>query len=319
MKRKHYFDFIEEKLNFLAFRTKQRAALNLLELNIHSETFFAELCNLVFDFSLINLNAFEQNTEGIDLLDKNNQIVVQVSSTCTKAKIESSLNKKIYKDYGGFRYIFLSISPDNTDSLKKSTFKNPYNLKFVPQNDIMNCNSLLQKINGLTNSQLEQVYEFIKKELGSDNDLARMDSNLAQIINILAEEKLDLKNNSPVSVPFDIEDKINFNNLVGVKEIIEDYIIYNNKLDELYTEFDKMGQNKSISVLQELKKQYIILKNTGKNSTEIFYGIMDNVIRTVRESRNYIKIPLEELDLCVIILVVDAFIRCKIFEKPKGI
>ena len=34
-------------------------------------------------------------------------------------------------------------------------------------------------------------------------------------------------------------------------------------------------------------------------------------------STNYDGIPFEELELCVNILVVDAFIKCKIFESPK--
>ena len=35
-------------------------------------------------------------------------------------------------------------------------------------------------------------------------------------------------------------------------------------------------------------------------------------------SNNYAEIPYEELEICVEIIVVDAFIRCKIFENPEG-
>ena len=73
--------------------------VNLLDLNIHSETFFAELCNLIFDLKLTNINALKHNTEGIDLIDNTNKVVVQVSSTCSKAKINSSLSKDIFKQY----------------------------------------------------------------------------------------------------------------------------------------------------------------------------------------------------------------------------
>lgn len=47
MNRTIYFDYIEEKLNTLAVRIKARNKLNLLELNIHSENFFAGLCNII--------------------------------------------------------------------------------------------------------------------------------------------------------------------------------------------------------------------------------------------------------------------------------
>ena len=38
MKRSEYFNYIEEKLNFLSYRIKSRGKINLLDLNIHSES-----------------------------------------------------------------------------------------------------------------------------------------------------------------------------------------------------------------------------------------------------------------------------------------
>ncbi|MCD5414126.1 MAG: hypothetical protein LR001_03850 [Clostridiales bacterium] len=35
-------------------------------------------------------------------------------------------------------------------------------------------------------------------------------------------------------------------------------------------------------------------------------------------SKNYVEITFEELEMYTGILVVDAFIRCKIFENPEG-
>ena len=45
MNRSNYFNYIEEKLNILSYRIKSRGKINLLDLNIYSETFFAELMN----------------------------------------------------------------------------------------------------------------------------------------------------------------------------------------------------------------------------------------------------------------------------------
>ena len=78
MNRTIYFDYIEEKLNTLAVRINVRSKLNLLELNIHSENFFAGLCNIIFDLDLKNLNLLCQNIDGIDLIDYKNKVVVQV-------------------------------------------------------------------------------------------------------------------------------------------------------------------------------------------------------------------------------------------------
>lgn len=49
MNRSKYFDYIEEKISFLSYRIKNRGKINLLDLNIHSETFFAEMLNKVLN------------------------------------------------------------------------------------------------------------------------------------------------------------------------------------------------------------------------------------------------------------------------------
>ena len=199
-----------------------------------------------------------------------------------------------------------------------SMFKNPHNMKFSPKNDIWDCTSLLREIQAAGIEKQKRIYDLIKKELGSDNDYVKIESNLAKVINILANVNLDPNVASSDRIPFAIEDKIEFNNLQGVEEIIDDYKIFYRKVDEIYTEFDKEGQNKSYSVLQEIRKQYILLKSSSKSSSEIFYGIISNLIDIVRSSSNYTEMPFDELELCVSILVVDAFIRCKIFINPEG-
>ncbi|WP_156286363.1 ABC-three component system protein [Oceanivirga salmonicida] len=318
MKRTNYFNYIEEKLNFLAYRIKKRGRLNLLDFNIHSETFFADLCNIIFDMNLVNLNTQVQNIEGIDLKDDQNKVIIQVSATCTKGKIESSLSKKIYKNYDGYNYKFISISKKASDNLKRIDFKNPYNMKFNPIEDIWDIDSFHKKIISAGIDTQRILFDFIKKELGQEVDYVKIESNLAKVINILAEEKLDINAVSPEVNPFAIENKINYNLLQDVEEIIEDYKIYYHKLDEIYCEFDKEGKNKSFSILQEIRKQYIKLNKKEKSPKNIFFEIIDGVTNIIIKSSNYVEIPIEELQTCVDILVVDAFIRCKIFKNPEG-
>ena len=318
MNRTNYFNYIEEKLNTLAYRIEKRSKLNFLELNIHSENFFARLCNIIFDLELKNLNFSYQNIDGIDLIDHKNKVVVQVSSTCTKAKIESSLSKNVYTKYKDYSYKFMSISKNASTSLKNNTFQNPYSMKFDPKQDIWDIELLLKKILNQTVSKQRGLYDFIKVELGQDVDCVKIESNLAKVINILAEETLDVNAASPEINSFAIEDKISFNDLKDAKDIIDDYKIFYHRLDEIYSEFDKEGKNKSFSVLQEIRRQYTELNRLDKTPTDIFYEIINCVMKVIIESSNYIKMPKEELQMCVDILVVDAFIRCKIFKNPEG-
>ena len=317
MNRTRYYNYIEEKLNFLAYRIEKRGKINLLDLNIHSETFFAELFNILYDYNLVNLNCIKQKSEGIDLVDTKNKIIIQVSATCTKEKIENSLNKGIYLFYKDYNFKFISISKEVSNKLRITEFENPYNLIFDSQKDILDSTTLLRYILNLEIDKQKILFEFIKKELGEEISTVKVDSNLAEIINVLAKEDLDLKSAKINTTVFVIEEKINYNNLNGVRELIDDYKIFSVKLNQKYTEFDRGGRNKSTSILQIIRKQYVKLKNEKKNSEEIFYGVVENIMKIIEESANYKKLPFEELEMCVDILVVDAFMRCKIFENPE--
>ena len=317
MNRTRYYNYIEERLNFLAYRIEKRGKINLLDLNIHSETFFAELFNILYDYNLVNLNCIKQNAEGIDLVDTKNKIIIQVSATCTKEKIENSLNKGIYLFYKDYNFKFISISKEVSNKLRITEFENPYNLIFDSQKDILDSTTLLRYILNLEIDKQKILFEFIKKELGEEISTVKVDSNLAEIINVLAKEDLDLKSAKINTTVFVIEKKINYNNLNGVRELIDDYKIFSVKLNQKYTEFDRGGRNKSTSILQIIRKQYVKLKNEKKNSEEIFYGVVENIMKIIEESANYKKLPFEELEMCVDILVVDAFMRCKIFENPE--
>lgn len=317
MNRTSYFNYIEEKLQLLGLRIAKRGKLNLLELNIHSETFFADLLNNLFNYELVNLNVFKQNVEGIDLVDNKNKVIAQVSSTSTKQKVESSLKKKIFVTYTNHRFKFISIAKD-AENLKQTSFVNPHGALFTPVDDIIDINTILKVVLNLSIDKQKQLYEFIKKELGTEINVVGVDTNLATIINILASEDFTSSIDKPEINYFEIDKKIEFNGLNSVKETIDDYKIFYHKIDEKYMEFDKEGANKSFSVLQIIRKQYTYHQNKVKNQHDLFFNIVNSIIEIIEKSKNYKQIPYEELEICVQILVVDAFIRCKIFKNPEG-
>lgn len=313
-----YFDYIEEKLNILATRINSRGKLNILDLHIHSENFYRDFFNELFNWELRNLNKSKQNAEVVDLICDSNKIVIQVSATCTNQKIESALEKEIIKDYKdkGYCFKFISISK-NASKLRENIYTNPYKISFDPANDIYDIDSILSSILNLDIDKQKIIYEFIKKELGSEIDGLKLESNLTTIINILAKENLN-ENEQPITVDsFEIERKISFNNLDSTKDIIDDYKIHYNRVDKIYSVFDAAGVNKSASVLAAIREEYI--KNQKvKSDDDLFYLVIDKIKERILNSTNFTKIPIEEFECCVNIIVVDAFIRCKIFENPNN-
>lgn len=316
MNRSFYFDDIEERLQTLSTRIKAKGRLNLLDIHNHSENFYLHFFNLIYDYELENLNHENLNVPSIDLLDKKNKIIIQVSATSTKQKIESSLSKDLLKKFSGYTFKFISISED-ASNLRTKKYQNPYDIIFTPKSDIYDIGSILNDIRIKEIDEIKEIHDFIKKELGVEISQVKFDSNLATIINILSKEEWDESDNTLNVNSFEIEKKITVNDLKNKSDLIKEYSVYHAKLDQKYSEFDSMGVNKSKSVLASIRKLYLDHKNK-KDADTIFSLVIDGVIEKVLNSNNFQQIPIDELELSVDILVVDAFIRCKIFENPEG-
>jgi hypothetical protein len=315
MNRSHNFNYITHRLSALAAEIELRGKLNILDLHIHSENFYLHFFNELFGWKLQNLNAIKPNATAIDLIDQANKIVVQVSATATKDKVESALTKDL-SAYTGYAFKFISISKD-AGALCSMTFANPHNLAFIPRSDIYDIASILKAILVLDIDEQRRIAYFIKKELGPEVEPQKLESNLATIINILAREDWSQDASALETIPFDIDKKIEFNKLKAARGIIDDYNIHYGRVDRIYSDFNAQGANKSISVLAAIR-HYYMTNNARLSDDDLFFKVIDCVVDKIRNSANYTAIPDEELDLCVNILVVDSFIRCKIFKNPKG-
>lgn len=316
MNRNRYYDYIDDHLNALAYKVKSRGKLNLLDIHNHSENFYQFFLKELYDWDLENLNNIKTNVEAIDLIDKSKKIFIQISAVCTKNKIEASLEKNSLKKFPGYTFKFVSIVND-ANSLRKLVFNNPNNIKFQPTQDIIDVISILKDIKDLEINNQKKIYDFIKLELGEETDFVKLDSNLVTIINILSKEDWDPKNDINEIDTFEIERKMSFNKLNLATEMINDYALYHSRLNDKYSEFDRIGQNKSRSILGTIRNIYIKAEKS-LNNDELFFNVTDEIKKKIINSSNYTSIPEEELDLCINILTVDAFIRCKIFKNPKG-
>jgi hypothetical protein len=316
MTRQVFYNEIESRLSWLVTRIEIRGSMNILDLNIHSEDFYLHLLNAVFGWKLENLNKVQQNSPGIDLIDRTNKYIIQVSSTATKRKIESALSKKL-DGYKGYEFKFIAISK-NADGLRKMTYLNPHDLVFQPVTDIYDVKMILDYILSLDISEIEIIYKLVIKEIHIKPEITKVESNLASLIALIANEDWGKKIKYGVScIPYDIERKIAFNKIGLSRVLIDDYKDYYSRIDQIYSEYDRQGNNKSFSVLNGFRSIYLENK-VIEDPDELFSKIVSEVKDRIENSSNYVPIPIEELKMCVDIITVDAFIRCKIFENPEG-
>lgn len=315
MNRKSYFDYIESRLTWLSYRVTARGALNMYDINIHCENFYMHLLNLLYDWNLINANTIQRNTPAIDLMYKAGNVIVQVSSTNTVAKIQGSLDK-LGMEYNGYNFKFVSIAK-STEKLKEHQYNIPTNINitFNPISDIFDIETFLNKINSLSIAEIKPIYDFIKQELGFESDELKLETGLAYVINELSI--IDLKNNEVAfdTTSFDVNSKIIKNNLSLFKDVIEQYDVYFNIVQKIYNDFDSVGNNKSFAVLQTINKEYLQLK-TKFSGDSLYRAIAEILKEKLLLSANLKHFYDEDLELYIDIVLVDAFIRCKIFKKP---
>ncbi len=124
---------------------------------------------------------------------------------------------------------------------------------------------------------------------------------------------------------FDIQDKIDHNCIVRNKFLIEDYKIYYTKIATLYSELESQGSFKKENLLRNIRKIY--LKTKGKyvdahtNSLQCVKKNADNIIEDIEEKLlNSCDIHQssvqEDISFGISVVMVDAFMRCKILEVP---
>jgi len=315
MVRQEYINSIESRLSWLVSSINLRGKLNILDLHIISEDFFAQLFNRIYEWNLINMNPIKQNIEGLDLVDNIQKIIIQVSADISKRKIDLSLSKIDIIKYNGYHFKFFGITND-AKHLRKNKYLNDNIITFDPQIDIFDMTIILKKIASIEDiEKIREIHEFLQKEIKIPISQKNVETNIAKIIEIISQTELK-EIYKPETIPFEIEKKIAFNQLIKSRTIIDNYKHYYTTIDRIYTEFDKLGNNKSLSVLNNLKSIYIKRSDT-KNQDDCFQQVINDVIGFVRESSNYKPIPEEELIMYAGIIVVDAFIRCKVFKNPE--
>jgi hypothetical protein len=128
--------------------------------------------------------------------------------------------------------------------------------------------------------------------------------------------------NAPVT-----EDKILYNNVVRFKLIIEEYSRYQGWLSKIYEEIEIHGSAKKEMILRNIKYIYLLEKsNYGSideiraNADNIIEKVKNELWKIIESSHNTnADMPFEAIQIGLLIILVDAFMRCNILEEPPKV
>lgn len=170
------------------------------------------------------------------------------------------------------------------------------------------------------NNHEKKILEFISnKNLLSKHPLA-----LNKVINTLGSKMDEILDLSDADTAPNIEAKILYNNVNRYEPIIREFAPYQTKLNKIYEVIEKEGSTKKQLVLYNIKQIYFKVKSEYKDIEEIRKNadiIFDKVTETIWNNIDKAPNKLDELDqetinFSLMIVIVDAFMRCNILEEP---
>lgn len=156
----------------------------------------------------------------------------------------------------------------------------------------------------------------------------RNPSLLMQAINAIADANFgnDAVNNESLQT-FDIADKISYNNIKRNKCLIEEYGGYYGKINSLYGELESQGSFKKEKLLRNIRTAYLKIKGKytqgasdpmpiiQEKADDIIEDIENEFLSLVADTNKY----QEDISFGISVVLVDAFMRCKILEEPPKV
>ena len=290
--------------------------MNLHDSNVLLEDVFKEILNITYGLELQNANLIKQNIKAIDLIDCSSKTIIQVSSDNSKAKVQTSLDKIELPKYEGYTFKFVCISK-GVSHLKKHHFNVPEGISFNAETDCYDDKRILRDVLAKDIDTIRNLASYLEESILPATADERRPSVITYVINRLADEPLAEIAINPDTKSFDLEPKIDINSLKKWRHIISKYTVFSLLVDKIYRAYDEQGVNKSFAVLSSLHDLYLNLASELTGDA-LFDKLLESVYDIVNKDYEYNEsLTREELQVNIKIVLVDAFVKCKIFKKPE--
>lgn len=168
--------------------------------------------------------------------------------------------------------------------------------------------------------EMKQKHE----SLSISNGLIKNPSMLKNTVNAISNLSLESISESKGLNVYNPKRKLEYNSVKTNYSLIQEYKVYQGKINSLYDELEKQGSIKKERLLSNINQIYNKIKGkyvlNSENSIEIIRLKADNILDEVfdelcrqLDNSNFFE---EDIILGVRLILVDAFIRCKILEEP---
>lgn len=286
MNREEEIKFIINELVKLKVIIETENKINLTDKNIFLEDVMCQMINIMYEYSLKNTNLDISNYPCIDLLDKEKQIAIQVTTNVKRDKIQKTLDKFFEKGYDNDINEIKFIVFQNTTY--RDGFKTERDFKFNKE-DIITFDRLIEEIKILDDFKIKELYDFINISLvnniyttswmieNTTKSLQNLGKRYNKELNVFNEEEEKLE-------AFLLEREITRK----ILELLVDIII-NIENNGVYTgiDVDKLIIEDSFEKIEEIKdelpkyKNEVLKKKEQYNEKMKFEMEYDNKIKKI--------------------------------------
>ena len=169
----------------------------------------------------------------------------------------------------------------------------------------------------------------IQRRVSASKPLQKRPSLLADVVKRIGKINLQTETEEAAAgSSFDIEAKITHNHVIRYRPFLQEHAVYAGKLQNLYIEFEQAGNGRveillrNIASLYSLQKGKLLgadtsLANIQQNADALIEAVKNDLHDLMESSpNNDWAIPYEEVEFALSIVLVDAFMRCRILERP---
>ena len=220
---------------------------------------------------------------------------------------------------GGERY-----NPDQTDDQRR----NFDNLILLCANHHLKTNDVIVYTVSALKKMKRDHEDKMMDLFSSSGVLNKYPTALVTVINqISASEFYESLELVDPTGSFAIESKIAYNDVKRYKSILQKYKIYQGRLSRIYEQIELTGSFKKEQLLLNIYSFYLIAKDKYTNGhikeirekADILIEEVQRQMWEIIDKSNNLSsdVSYEAIQSGILVIIVDAFMRCKILEEPN--
>lgn len=304
---------ITKVLTFLRTEVELRGSMNLYDINIHAENFYRDFFNLLYDWNLEDLNVEKKNASFIDLVDKEREKAIQVTSQNDSEKIKHTIKGFLFKpENKDFELKVILIAKSPKDYTADFTFGGK--VKFDHEKDIIDLERLLTLIKNKKLEDLEKISGFLLKQINFPREKTES-TEVETIMSLIEFLSQDENTQDSEEKPSEVDPKHKFHRFeehqaVLISDYFEMLSIYGNILEVAKDKFGIDGvRAKKIAIF--LKNKSDVTLNECNNAPRTAIEQLTEFFESKLSNKGFVyDIP------AIRFYLLDELINCNVFPNP---